>query len=498
MSPGMATGSNATLRSIPLRSTSPPKVGRPFDRTQVRPRPPGPGGGPACPERSRRERLRTGRRDGPIRLVCVDHLATQECGRGLYRTLARSGEVELTLVIPPLWRDNFRDIPADRPLAPADGDRGLGRASSDLFAVTILPILFPGKSNRCIHPGLGRLLRNIRPDAVFVQAEPEDFLLSQLLLLRAVHRLNFRLIFITWRNIPYPRFGIPYKFAWVYACTEFLGLRGADHCFAFNAAGRETLNARGFHAIDVIPPAIDTSFFQPTDGRAVRDALGLKHFSIGFFGRFVSEKGGELLLDAMAGLDHPTQLLLVGNGPAREAWLEKARQLKIADRVIHKPSILRSEVPAHLCACDVVVLPSYATRTWKEQFGRVLVEAMACGVPVIGSDSGEIPRVIGDAGLIFPEKSGPGLRDCLKRIIEDPALRRRLIALGRARAEREYSCAAVAAAWLRAIRNLLARPRPTRAGGRQEASPPTAQAGRGRRASPPAGGLRSASSGGRP
>jgi len=131
--------------------------------------------------------------------------------------------------------------------------------------------------------------------------------------------------------------------------------------------------------------------------------------------------------------------------------------------VIYRPSVLRSDMPAHLCACDAVVLPSYATRTWKEQFGRVLVEAMACGTPVIGSDSGEIPHVVGEAGLIFPEKDAPALRDCLKRMIEDPALRQRLIALGRARAEREYSCEAVATTWLRAIRRLLGRQDETKA-----------------------------------
>jgi len=380
------------------------------------------------------------RRAGPIRLVCVDHLATQECGRGLYRALAATGEVELTLVIPPRWRDNFREIPAD----PATGP----------FATEILPIWFPGKSNRCIHLGLGRLLRNLQPDVVFVQAEPEDFLLSQILLIRAVHRLDFKVVFITWRNIPYPRLGIPYKFSWVYACTEFLGLRYGDHCFSFIESGRQTLGARGFRALDVIPPAVDTTFFHPTDNTQVRSDLGLNAFTAGYFGRFVEEKGIGLLLEAVAGMDRPAQILLVGDGPARASWFARARHLGIADRLIHKPSVLRSEMPALLCACEVVALPSYATPTWKEQFGRVLVEAMACGVPVVGSDSGEIPAVIGEAGLVFPEKNVAALRGALRRIMEEPGLRERLAALGRARAEQEFSCPAVAVRWISALRRL--------------------------------------------
>jgi glycosyltransferase involved in cell wall biosynthesis len=379
------------------------------------------------------------RQSGPIRLVCVDHLATQECGRGLYRALAESGEVELTLVIPPRWRDNFRDIPADPP--------------SGRFATEILPLWFPGKSNRCLHWGLGRLFRNLRPDVVFVQAEPEDFLLSQILLLRAIYRLDFKVVFITWRNIPYPRLGIPYKFSWVYGCTEFLGLRYGDHCFSFIESGRQTLGTRGFRALDVMPPAIDTAFFHPTDNTQVRSDLGLNAFTVGYFGRFVEEKGVGLLLEAVAGMDRTAQVLLV-DGPARASWFARARRLGIVDHLVHKPSVLRSEMPALLCACDSVVLPSYATPTWREQFGRVLVEAMACGIPVVGSDSGEIPAVIGEAGLVFPEKNVAGLRGALRRMAEEPGLRERLAALGRTRAEREYSCPAVAGRWINALRRL--------------------------------------------
>ena len=407
--------------------------------------------GDPCPLRRRQER--------PIRLVCVDHLATQDCGRGLYRALAATGRVELTLVIPPRWRENFRDIPADPPTGP--------------FATEILPVWFAGKSNRCVHPGLRCLLRRLRPDVVFVQAEPEDLLLSQILLIRAIHRLDFKVVFMTWRNIPYPRLGIPYKFSWIYACTEFLGLRYGDRCFSFIESGRQTLGTRGFRALDVIPPAVDTTFFHPGGNSEVRSDLGLSAFTVGYFGRFVEEKGVGLLLEAVAGLDRAAQVLLVGDGPALASWLARARQLGIAGRLIHKPSVPRSEMPALLCACDCVALPSHATPTWKEQFGRVLVEAMACGVPVVGSNSGEIPAVIGEAGLIFPEKDAAGLRAALRRMAEELGLRERLAALGRERAERKYSCAAVAAQWVSALRRLAgAQEAP---GGRHSGSEPVVE-----------------------
>ena len=65
--------------------------------------------------------------------------------------------------------------------------------------------------------------------------------------------------------------------------------------------------------------------------------------------------------------------------------------------------VAHDDVPAFLNAMDVLCAPSQTTARWREQFGRMLIEAMACGVPVIASRSGEIPYVVGDAGLVVDE-----------------------------------------------------------------------------------------------
>ncbi|MBC7239486.1 MAG: glycosyltransferase, partial [Chloroflexi bacterium] len=93
---------------------------------------------------------------------------------------------------------------------------------------------------------------------------------------------------------------------------------------------------------------------------------------------------------------------------------------------------------------------------WKEQFGRVLIEAMACGVPVVGSDSGEIPHVIGEAGLIFPEGDALLLRRCLERLQQDMAFRQDLARRGRERVLQHYTQAQIAAQTVAFYREVLA------------------------------------------
>jgi glycosyltransferase involved in cell wall biosynthesis len=92
---------------------------------------------------------------------------------------------------------------------------------------------------------------------------------------------------------------------------------------------------------------------------------------------------------------------------------------------------------------DVLVLPSRTMPTWKEQFGRVLIEAMACGVPVIGSDSGEIPTTIGEAGMVFSEGDADGLAAQIARLYNDPVLRMGLGEKARKRAAENFSTSKV-------------------------------------------------------
>jgi glycosyltransferase involved in cell wall biosynthesis len=122
----------------------------------------------------------------------------------------------------------------------------------------------------------------------------------------------------------------------------------------------------------------------------------------------------------------------------------RARELGIERRVHFDTPRPSSEIPAYLRGFDAFVLPSLTRPNWKEQFGRVLIEAMACAVPVVGSDCGEIPSVIGNAGIVFPENDADALRAHLDTLRHDPARRAELAQRGRARVLEHFTQARVA------------------------------------------------------
>jgi glycosyltransferase involved in cell wall biosynthesis len=179
-------------------------------------------------------------------------------------------------------------------------------------------------------------------------------------------------------------------------------------------------------------------------------------FVVGYAGALIPEKGVDLLLHACAGLpDVGWRLAIVGDGPERAQLGALAGTLDISDRVDFLGQRASTQMPDVYPTFDVLVLPSLTRPNWKEQFGRVLIEAMACGVPVIGSDSGEIPNVIGDAGLIFPEGDIDALRDSIASLLADPERRAQYAEAGRSRVLAEFTQAQIAAATHRVYCEIL-------------------------------------------
>lgn len=191
-------------------------------------------------------------------------------------------------------------------------------------------------------------------------------------------------------------------------------------------------------------------------GWPVQDMRNSSRFTVGFAGRLVPEKGLDTLIAAVRRLAAPVELLVVGEGPLRDTLLN-------CDLGHATLRILRGNAHDEMAKAygqmDVLVLPSRTTPTWVEQFGRVLAEALWCGTPVIGSDSGEIPWVVNitEGGLVFPEGDAEALADRLSRLRQDRELRFRLAARGRVRTAELFGVSSVATALERLLMTAVER-----------------------------------------
>ena len=278
------------------------------------------------------------------------------------------------------------------------------------------------------------LIKNLKPDIIEIHAQPRSLLALETILLRNLFSPNTKISFYSAENIlnnTYWPFRLIKKFVFKYA-------QGAHVC---SQEVGEVLRREGFKgAIEVIPLAIDVERFYPKDSSYLRRKLGISGVTIGYLGRISRSKGIVTLLEAFKNISLPNiNLLVVGNGP--DAYL--LDKYKTNQSLVFVRGVSPEEVVDYLNCMDILVCPSKTTRRWKEQFGRAIVEAMACEVAVIGSNSGSIPEVIGDAGLIFKEGDKSDLTRKLMMLIENENLRQKLSKKGRARVLAYYTPAKI-------------------------------------------------------
>ncbi len=354
--------------------------------------------------------------------------------------LAKLPGMDLRVVVPPFW---------------AEGGRRtyLERRYTDGYCLVVRNMALNGHFHVHFYPGFGAEVRQFRPDVVHLDEEAYNLATAHGLWVS--RRARARTVFFTWQNI-YRELPFPFS------SVEKYCLSRADYAMAGNAAAVDVLRRKGFaKQITIVPQfGVDPHLYSRQSVSrvtipGVHLADGQRPFVVGYVGRLVPQKGLVGLVEAVAGLSGDWRLVLLGDGPLRQQLEEQVRKSGILDRVIFIPSVSSVQVPAYLVAMDALVLPSLTTRNWKEQFGRVLIEAMACEVPVVGSDSGEIPNVIGDAGLVFREGDVTQLRARLGQLMESDDLRRTLARAGRQRVLDNYTQRAVAQATYRVYEQML-------------------------------------------
>jgi glycosyltransferase involved in cell wall biosynthesis len=345
------------------------------------------------------------------RLLVISHPAVVNVNQEIYRELLRRGWT-VTIIVPSRWRHEYSRQTV-RPQALAGMESSLRPT----------PIVFPGRVQRHIYLTRCRsLTRRTDPDVAFIEAEP--YSLSATQWGHALARLNIPFGVQCYENIDRR---LPLPIRWLRSRV----LRDAAFVAARSDSAARLARAWGAQGeVEFAPPAVPS-----WDNVA---AVPTHPFTVGYAGRLIERKGLFDLLAAVRKLDAPVEMLLIGNGEMRDALDGQqipGSRLRVVDSLTH------DQMSSGYAQLDVLVVPSHTTATWKEQFGRVIVEALSCGVPVVGSDSGEIPWLIEltGGGLVFPEGDRDALTDALGKLREHPALRRELAARGRAAVERLFS-----------------------------------------------------------
>jgi glycosyltransferase involved in cell wall biosynthesis len=371
------------------------------------------------------------------RLLSISHSYGVALNRRLADAMARADGWDVVAAAPSFFHGDLRPIP-------------LEPAASEACRVEAIAM----RATRHAHVmTYGHRLRELlaeRWDVVHCWEEPYVFAGAQVARWTAP---GAALVFATFQNIS-KRY--PPPFNWI----ERYSMRRADGWIAFGRSGAQALAGRpayGRKPGRVIPIGVDTVRFRPdAEWRtATRRELGWtdEDAVVGFVGRFVPEKGVGLLMAALDAVDRPWRALLVGGGPlapAIDAWAARH-----PGRVRRVSSVPHDDVPRYLNAMDVLCSPSQTTARWREQFGRMLVEAFACGVAVVGSDSGEIPHVVGDAGVIVPEGDPAAWTRAVSDLLRDADRRRDLGVRGLRRARAVYDWAHVARQHLEFFDELL-------------------------------------------
>jgi glycosyltransferase involved in cell wall biosynthesis len=370
----------------------------------------------------------------PLRVMWIWHAAVVAEYQKPLAVLSQCPDLELSLLVPRRWPERAGQMVHAED--PPGGNYHLIKAHTAFTGLYYI-YFFPGL--------LGQVLR-YRPDVIYCYEEPHTLLAACVLAIRRRFLPGSRVLLYAAQNIK-KRYPPPFTL------FERYSFRHADAILACGISVAQTLRSKGYGGdLRVLPLPVDACAFLPDPAlrREGRRTLGIEESDlvIGYAGKLVEEKGLRTLWTAFSSIAAEfanAHLVLAGGGPLSKELRVAAERSELAER-LHVPGVAHNtDMPAYMNALDTFVLPSETRPNWREQFGRVGVEAMSCGVPVVGSDSGEIPNVLGDAGLTFHEGDAHGLASCLRRLLADESLRMELSRRGRERVLDLFSVEKVAA-----------------------------------------------------
>jgi len=363
-----------------------------------------------------------GAEDGPalMKVLIVSHPCATPINQEIFATIRRLTGWKLTMVIPRSWKDEFGNLLDEEPL------------ESIADVVQKVPVF--GRGNIIFHlyrKRWGNFLRREKFDCIYLHQEPYAPATAQIFFANAFQSSPAAFGFYSAQNLEKK---YPPPFGWM----EKRVLRYSNFSFPVSESVAEVLLAKGCRAKPTVCPLpVDTDRYRPLDNGTESEgtaAPGRKRIVIGFVGRLVAAKGLRTLAEALSQLrEADWRMVVVGTGEFQSEFAELLSRGGVADRVEFVGYVPHQQTPDYLRTMDILVVPSETQPNWKEQFGRVILEALACGGAVVGSDSGEIPKLLSrcGGGLVFPEGNGKELSSRLQQLLGDETLRKQFAATGR-------------------------------------------------------------------
>lgn len=364
----------------------------------------------------------------PRKLLSIGHSYVVALNRRLVNEMARlgEGEWEVTAIAPSFFHGDLRSL-------------SLETDPQESCNLQSIPVHFSQKIHLMAYGW--RLRQLLQQDWDLVHCWEEPYILSG----GQIAWWKPRKTPLVYRTAQSYSKQYPPPFQWI----EQYAMSRASGWICSGKMVAKTLQPRPGYSLPMrlIPLGVDVNYFYPNPdaGLQICRSLGWETQEapvIGYLGRFVPEKGLDLLMQALEGLQTPWRALFVGTGVMESSlrtWAKRyPEQVRICTNVKH------NDVPNYLNAMDLLVAPSQSLPHWREQFGRMLVEAMSCGVPVIGSDSGEIPYVIDDVGKVVGEKDVQGWIEAISELLENPQQRQDYAQKGLERVHHLYAWSIIA------------------------------------------------------
>jgi glycosyltransferase involved in cell wall biosynthesis len=327
-----------------------------------------------------------------MKVVRIYHAGRDAAHRERDRALVRAG-VDVTLIVPAEWPGGSDEI------------------GNEQFEVVELPVLRPGDVNRHRYrefDDIVDVLDRVQPDLLDLHEEPFSAVVRQILR-KVRHSLP---------AVSYAAQNIDKRFPPPFAQWERAALMRLGGIYPCTRQAASVVVGKGFPGHVRVLPLAPPPQIAIGHQQAPTDELHML-----LVGRLVPEKGVTDAVETLAALrerDVDADLTVVGDGPERDAATALAERLNVAHAVELRPWASAEEIARHYANAHVLLAPSRRTRTWVEQFGRMVVEALAAGAVVVGYATGSLPEVVGDAGVLVPEGDVQGMADAIAGFVADP------------------------------------------------------------------------------